>query len=245
MGRTRHGYRCGGCGATPARWAGRCPACGEWNALTEVPAPVSSVSGPCLAAVPSLPGPRRARSPRCRSPRSTWQQPVRRLPGSTSSTGSSAGGLVPGSVTLLGGEPGIGKSTLLLQVLAARADAGHRVLLVSAEESAHQVRLRAERLGPLPRPALSSVLSPTSGGARRASPSPVPDLVVVDSSRRCAIREVHAAPAGSVDPGPRVRRQLVGAGQVGRRSPVSSSGMSPRTGPSPGPACSSTWSTPC
>ena len=61
-----------------------------------------------------------------------------------------SGGLVPGSVTLLGGEPGIGKSTLLLQVLAARAAAGHRVLLVSAEESAHQVRLRAERLGPIP-----------------------------------------------------------------------------------------------
>ena len=59
-----------------------------------------------------------------------------------------SGGLVPGSVTLVGGEPGIGKSTLLLQVLAARAAAGHRVLLVSAEESAHQVRLRAERLGP-------------------------------------------------------------------------------------------------
>jgi DNA repair protein RadA/Sms len=60
------------------------------------------------------------------------------------------GGLVPGSVTLLGGEPGVGKSTLLLQVLAAMASAGAHVLLVSAEESAQQVRRRAERLGPLP-----------------------------------------------------------------------------------------------
>ena len=61
-----------------------------------------------------------------------------------------SGGLVPGSVTLLGGEPGIGKSTLLLQVLAARAAAGHRVLLVSAEESAHQVAAAGRAAGPDP-----------------------------------------------------------------------------------------------
>ena len=83
-----------------------------------------------------------------------------------------SGGLVPGSVTLLGGEPGIGKSTLLLQVLAARAAAGHRVLLVSAEESAHQVRLRAERLGPDPAGLL--ILPATDDRARSSPPWPKP-----------------------------------------------------------------------
>ena len=90
------------------------------------------------------------------------------------------GGLVPGSATLLGGEPGVGKSTLLLQVLWALAGTGARVLLVSAEESAHQVRLRAERLGPPPPGLLVlettdvTALPPALAGAD-------PALVVVDS----------------------------------------------------------------
>ncbi len=97
-----------------------------------------------------------------------------------------SGGLVPGSVTLLGGEPGIGKSTLLLQVLAARAAAGHRVLLVSAEESAHQVRLRAERLGPIPAGLL--ILSATDVGAViNAIVESAPGLVVVDSVQAVSI----------------------------------------------------------
>ena len=91
-----------------------------------------------------------------------------------------AGGLVPGSVTLLGGEPGIGKSTLLLQVLAARAAAGHRVLLVSAEESAHQVRLRAERLGPIP-PGLLILSATDIGVVINAVVESAPELVVIDS----------------------------------------------------------------
>jgi DNA repair protein RadA/Sms len=91
-----------------------------------------------------------------------------------------SGGLVPGSVTLLGGEPGIGKSTLVLQALAARAAAGDRVLLISAEESAHQVRLRAERLGPVPADLL--ILATTDlAAALAAMVETGPDLVVVDS----------------------------------------------------------------
>ncbi len=97
-----------------------------------------------------------------------------------------AGGLVPGSVTLLGGEPGIGKSTLLLQVLAARAAAGHRVLLVSAEESAHQVRLRAERLGPIS-PGLLILPVTDVGSVVAAVTESEPDLVVVDSIQAVAV----------------------------------------------------------
>ncbi len=90
------------------------------------------------------------------------------------------GGLVPGSVTLLGGEPGVGKSTLLLQVLSSMAQAGAVALLVSAEESAPQVRRRAERLGPLPSGLMvldGSDLSALPGVVHDTSPS----LVVVDS----------------------------------------------------------------
>ncbi|MHB1712237.1 MAG: ATPase domain-containing protein, partial [Acidimicrobiales bacterium] len=134
-------HRCIDCGATAPQWVGRCPTCGEWNTLVEesnlgalvqavddldlasMPVPLSSVDVVEAAAVP------------------TGVEEFDRVV---------SGGLVPGSVTLVGGEPGIGKSTLLLQVLAARAACGQQVLLVSAEESAHQVRLRAERLGPVP-----------------------------------------------------------------------------------------------
>ena len=104
----------------------------------------------------------------------------------TSSTGCSPGGWCPGSVTLLGGEPGIGKSTLLLQVLAARAAAGHRVLLVSAEESAHQVRLRAERLGPIP-PGLLILSATDIGAVINAVVESAPDLVVIDSIQAVSI----------------------------------------------------------
>ena len=97
-----------------------------------------------------------------------------------------SGGLVPGSVTLLGGEPGIGKSTLLLQVLAARAAAGHRVLLVSAEESAHQVRLRAERLGPVP-PGLLILSATDIGAVISAVVESSPELVVIDSIQAVSI----------------------------------------------------------
>ncbi len=106
------------------------------------------------------------------------------------------GGLVPGSVTLLGGEPGVGKSTLLLQVLSARALTGAPVLLVSAEESAQQVRRRAERLGPLPAGLMildSADLSALPDAVRDTDPA----LVVVDSIQAVADPAVSGVP-GSV-----------------------------------------------
>ncbi len=171
MAKTAKRHRCIDCGSTTARWAGRCPSCGEWNTLVEearlgslvtavdaldltsMPVPLSSVDISVATAVP------------------TGVDEFDRV---------LSGGLVPGSVTLLGGEPGIGKSTLLLQVLAARAAAGHRVLLVSAEESAHQVRLRAERLGPIP-PGLLILSATDVGAVINAVVESAPELVVIDS----------------------------------------------------------------
>lgn len=130
-------FACQSCGATAPKWLGRCPECGDWNSYIEEarekPVPAAAVAGGSrsvpIGEVDPLEGPRCATG----------------LPGFDRVLG---GGLVPGSVVLLGGEPGIGKSTLLFQAgrgVAARG--GRDVLYASAEESAAQVRLRAERLG--------------------------------------------------------------------------------------------------
>jgi len=105
------------------------------------------------------------------------------------------GGLVPGSVTLLGGEPGVGKSTLLLQVLRSVAATGATVVLVSAEESAAQVRLRAERLGPVP-PTLLLLEATDIRVVARCMEELAPHLVVVDSVQAVADPDVAGLPGG-------------------------------------------------
>ncbi|MDX2193448.1 MAG: DNA repair protein RadA [Gemmatimonadales bacterium] len=146
MARARSVYRCGECGHDHAKWAGRCEACGAWNAVAEEPlsvggraagrtggreAPVRSVAG-ALAPVrlDALAAERLER----------WRTGIGELDFVL------GGGIVPGSLVLVGGEPGIGKSTLLLQAAARLEASGQRVLYASGEESAEQVRLRADRL---------------------------------------------------------------------------------------------------
>jgi DNA repair protein RadA/Sms len=106
------------------------------------------------------------------------------------------GGLIPGSVTLVGGEPGIGKSTLLLQVLAEVARRGGKGLLISAEESPAQVRARAQRLGALV-PGMWLVAETSLPGIRAAIEQTQPDIVVIDSIQTVSDPEVESAP-GSV-----------------------------------------------
>ncbi len=133
--RTRTRFSCTSCGAHAPKWGGRCPECGEWNSLVEElveprTEPVSSAA----AAIRPLPEVETAETGRLAS----GFDELDRLLG---------GGIVPGALTLVGGEPGIGKSTLLLQVAGRLADGGRRVLILAGEESPAQVRLRAERLG--------------------------------------------------------------------------------------------------
>jgi DNA repair protein RadA/Sms len=126
-------FACQSCGATSPKWLGRCPECGEWNSYVEEVR---------HAAAPAAAGPSRARP----------LVDVAAEPGRRVETGLAGfdrvlgGGLVAGSVVLVGGEPGIGKSTLLLQAAHAIAPGSRSVLYVAAEESADQVRLRADRL---------------------------------------------------------------------------------------------------
>src|SRR5688572_20872232 len=132
-------HRCSECGATAARWLGRCPACAEWGTLVEEPGPEPSTGARGGTSRSDLvPMPLAEVDPDGAPVRPTGVGELDRVLG---------GGLVAGSVTLLGGEPGVGKSTLTLQLLMALASEGRRGLLVSAEESPQQVQLRALRLG--------------------------------------------------------------------------------------------------
>src|SRR5947207_3143190 len=135
--KTRSVHRCRECGDESPRWLGRCPSCGEWGTLVEeVPAGVSGAVG--LIRPAGGPVPIGQVSAATSAPMPTGVGELDRVLG---------GGLVPGSVTLLVGEPGMGKSTLLLQALGQMAARGTRCLLVTAEESCAQVRTRAERVG--------------------------------------------------------------------------------------------------
>jgi len=191
MARLRTIYRCTDCGTAAAKWVGRCATCGTWGTLAEEVvddhpaasraardgrAPGTAVPVP-LALVDSGP--------------SAW-----RPTGIGELDRVLGGGLVPGSVTVVGGEPGIGKSTLLLQVLASLAAAGPNCLLVSAEESAPQVRLRAGRLGALPESLL--ILPETSLPViLEAIDACAPSVCVIDSIQTVMDPELGSA-AGSI-----------------------------------------------
>ena len=152
------------------------------------------------------------------------------------------GGLVGGSVTLLGGEPGIGKSTLLLQALARMAAAGASVLLVTAEESKEQVRLRAERLGAL-HPNLLIVAETSLPHVLTHVAEVEPDVLAVDSIQTVADPDVPGVP-GSVSQVRECAHRLVRHGQGPRPRRRCSSATSRRTARSPARARSSTSSTP-
>jgi DNA repair protein RadA/Sms len=139
MARRELTFICQNCGAAYGRWQGKCEACGEWNTIAE--------EGAALAR-PALPGraPRKGRKFALEPLTGETHDAPRLASGLAEFDRVTGGGFVRGSVLLLGGDPGIGKSTLLLEVAAALARAGHRAVYISGEEAVAQVRLRAERL---------------------------------------------------------------------------------------------------
>ena len=145
-------FVCQNCGAAYNRWQGKCDACGEWNTLSEEEGATS---------VPvSIRSRRKGRQFALESLSGKSQDAPRLSSGMTELDRVTGGGFVRGSVLFVGGDPGIGKSTLLTQATSLLARAGHRIVYISGEEAVAQVRLRAERLGALPESLL--VLSETS-----------------------------------------------------------------------------------
>lgn len=191
-------HRCSSCGASQARWSGRCGACGEWCSLREevlstahwlaLSSPPAlgqlAATGPPTAEGPLIPVPLADVDLEARKPMPTGIGELDRV---------LAGGLLPGSATLLGGEPGTGKSTLLLQMLASMAGAGRRCLLVGAEEAAHQVRRRAARLG-ADVPGVYVIEATTLGAVEAAIATLQPDVVVVDSVQAVGDPQLASAP---------------------------------------------------
>lgn len=137
MSKTRTQFVCQQCGSTSPKWLGRCPDCGEWNTLVETIVE-SKERSPLSYAVP------RSKPQRLSEVTSDGLERVQLpMPEFSRVLG---GGIVPGSLVLIGGDPGIGKSTLLLQVAALMARGGAPVLYVSGEESVQQIKMRAQRL---------------------------------------------------------------------------------------------------
>ncbi len=142
MAKSRSNYICQNCGAVTTKWAGRCDACGEWNTIVEELDTGGIASGPA-----SQQSKRKGR-PVALVPLSGDTDDAPRTPtGIAEFDRVTGGGFVKGSALLVGGDPGIGKSTLLMQAAAALARRGSRVIYVSGEEAVAQVRLRAQRLG--------------------------------------------------------------------------------------------------
>ncbi len=173
MAKTREIYVCASCGGRSSQWKGQCPTCGEWNSLEPQALNVSSAS----------------RS----APVAARAEPIMRLGDAPDTTGEVFGtglealdrvlgkGLVPGAAVLVGGEPGIGKSTLLLQVAGQVAASGRRSVYVSGEESLSQIRGRAERLGLLHENLFALATSQVEDVFPVVEGADPPALVILDS----------------------------------------------------------------
>ena len=178
-------YVCQACGQNEQKWLGRCNACGAWNTFVEevtAKSPKREVAGPKVKST-RLADVEMADEPR----RGTGIAELDRVLG---------GGLVHGALILVGGDPGIGKSTLLLQAMGAMADRGLTTLYVSAEESLRQVKLRADRLG-IASDNLHLLAETRLEALEEARQELSPDVLVVDSIQTVGLSAIESA-TGSV-----------------------------------------------
>jgi DNA repair protein RadA/Sms len=188
MAKPKARYVCQACGSVSHRWQGQCADCAEWNTLVQEMAEVSNI----FAAKHNLQGGGRTVSlvgldhPAAQ---------LERLPsGLAEFDRAIGGGIVPGSAMLVGGDPGIGKSTLLLQVAARLASGGHEVIYVSGEESAEQVRLRAVRLGLGRSPVQLAAATSVRDILTTVSDGKPPALLVIDSIQTMHSDLIEGAP---------------------------------------------------
>ena len=184
-------YVCASCGYETARWLGCCPDCGEWNTFEErkTVSPISVASKTAEKAA-------RYQTTQKTEPIPLSKVQERSMP--RSSTGNEeldrvlGGGLVPGSAILIGGDPGIGKSTLLLQV-AGSLSQQCRVLYVSGEESAHQIKMRASRIG-VPQDTLYVLTENDVESALEKCGRLQPDVLIIDSIQTMSLSQISSSP---------------------------------------------------
>ena len=189
MVRSHSSFVCQNCGAVSNRWQGKCESCGEWNTIVE-----ESAAAGIGAGTPVSRGGRKGRPFKLEGLDGETQEAPRIVSGIREFDRVTGGGFVPGSVLLIGGEPGIGKSTLLTQICAALARKKRRVVYISGEEATAQVRMRAVRLGLADAPVqlaaethVEDILATLAQGER-------PALVVIDSIQTMFTDAVESAP---------------------------------------------------
>ena len=184
-------FFCQNCGYESGKWMGQCPGCREWNTFVEEPVSTGTASSGGNAAKRTL-----------------KSKPVRL---SEISTGSEeristgireldrvlGGGIVPGSLTLVGGDPGIGKSTLLLQVCRMLSKDGRKVLYISGEESLRQIKLRAVRIGDFSE-SLTLLCETNLDQIRNVIETEKPEVAVIDSIQTMYNEEVASGVAANV-----------------------------------------------
>lgn len=175
MARSKVQFICQNCGSVYLRWSGKCEACGEWNTLVEEGTNGGIGSGPLKVSI------RKGRAVQLTDLSGEIEDAPRICSGIAELDRVTGGGFVRGSALLVGGDPGIGKSTLLTQAAAALSNQGHSVVYVSGEEAIAQIRLRAQRLGVANSTVqlaaetnVEDILATLSGAKR-------PDLVIIDS----------------------------------------------------------------
>lgn len=196
MAKDKTAYVCSNCGQESAKWIGRCPSCGQWNTFREIRISADTGQKAAAAAAESV---RKTfgngdNRPVALSEISAKDEPridmndeeLNRVLG---------GGLVPGSIVLLGGEPGIGKSTLTLQTILRMP--GRRILYVSGEESAHQLKMRAERIGYQPDDSCLILCDTSLESIFRHIRDTAPEIVVIDSIQTISTDTAESSP-GSV-----------------------------------------------
>jgi len=185
MARAANRFVCQSCGAVHGKWTGRCDSCNEWNSIVEetaeatIPKGVSRSGGKAVAFT-SLDG-----APENRTRRLTGLKELDRVCG---------GGFVPGSALLVGGDPGIGKSTLLLQAAALLARAGTSVAYISGEEAIDQIRLRAHRLGLVDAPVSLAAATNIRDILASLDAPDAADVAIIDSIQTMYVDTLDSAP---------------------------------------------------
>ena len=186
MAKSSASFVCQSCGASAAKWAGKCEACGGWNTLAEegVAPPIGG------GATRRIKGRRFA----LEDLKSDEPAPVRRPTGIAEFDRVTGGGLVPGSALLVGGDPGIGKSTLILQALGRYAQGGGRAVYISGEEALAQVRMRGSRLGLSDSPLHLGAATNVEDILATLESGPPPGIVAIDSIQTLWTGALDAAP---------------------------------------------------